>query len=204
MTSRHSSKHPPIRESLTDGVVTLHRYRMEDVPDLVSAAHESVDTIFPWLPWCHDGYRAEEAESWIASQVKAWDERANFEFVIRTFAGDHVGGGGINGLNVEHPFANLGYWVRTSQQGKGYATRAARLLAEFGIKDVGVLRIEIYAAVGNHASLRVIEKMGAYREGILRNRLLLHGVPHDAVGHSLIPADLEQVVADSQSPHQTV
>jgi ribosomal-protein-serine acetyltransferase len=185
-----------MRDTLTDGVITLHRYRMDDVPDLVAAAHESVGTVFPWLPWCHEGYKVEEAESWIASQVKAWDEAANFEFCIRTASGEHVGGGGINSLNKEHPLANLGYWVRTSQQGKGYATRAARLLAEFGIKDLGLQRVEIYAAVGNHASLRVIEKTGAQREGILRNRIFLHGRPHDAVGHSMIPADLERILAD--------
>jgi RimJ/RimL family protein N-acetyltransferase len=171
-----------MRDTLTDGIVTLHRCRMEDTADLVAAARESVDTVFPWLPWCHAGYTEEDARTWFASQVKAWDERANFEFVIRTTAGEHVGGGGINSLSTDHPFANLGYWVRTSQQGKGYATRAARLLAEFGFKDVGLQRVEIMAAVGTRASLRVIEKTGAQREGVLRNRLMIHGVTHDAVG----------------------
>jgi ribosomal-protein-serine acetyltransferase len=184
-----------MRDTLTDGVVTLHRYRMEDVSDLVCAAHESVGTVFPWLPWCHEGYQAKEAESWIASQIMAWDEGASFEFAIRTAAGDHVGGGGINSLNKEQPLANLGYWIRTSQQGKGHATRAAKLLAQFGLRDLGLQRIEIYAAVGNAASLRVIEKTGARREGILRNRIRIHGVMHDAVGHSLIPADLERGLA---------
>ncbi len=52
------------------------------------------------------------------------------------------------------------------------------------------------AATGNLPSLRVIEKTGAHREGILRNRFVLHGVPHDAVGFSIIPADLESSLAD--------
>jgi len=180
-----------MRDTLTDGVVILRRYRLKDVRHLVAAARESVDTVFPWLPWCHKGYTVKEARAWVASQIKAWDARSNFEFCICTAAGDHVGGGGINSLSSDHPYANLGYWVRTSQQGKGYATRAARLLAQFGLVDVGLQRVEIMAAVGNFASLRVIEKTGAHREGILRNRLVLHGVPHDAVGYSLIPSDLE-------------
>lgn len=184
-----------MRDTLTDGVVTLRRYRLKHVPHLVAAARESVDTIFPWLPWCHKGYTAKEARAWVLSQIKAWDERSNFEFCILTAAGDHVGGGGINSLNSDHPFGNLGYWVRTSQQRKGYATRAAILLAEFGLRDVGLQRVEIMAAAGNAASLRVIEKTGAHREGILRNRLVLHGVAHDAVGYSLIPADLRHAPA---------
>jgi ribosomal-protein-serine acetyltransferase len=190
----------PIPDTLTDGVLTLRRLRMDDVPDLFAAARESVVTINPWLPWCHAGYKVEEAVDWITTQVKEWDARACFEFCFRTVAGEHVGGGGINNLDANHPMANLGYWIRSSQERKGYATRAARLLAQFGLRDVGLQRIELQAAVGNIASLRVMEKLGAHREGILRNRLSIHGAMHDAVGHSLIPADLERLLADSPPP----
>ena len=72
-----------MRERLSDGVITLHRYRLKDVPDLVAAARESVGTVFPWLPWCHKDYTTKEARAWVASQVKAWNERKSFEFVIR-------------------------------------------------------------------------------------------------------------------------
>jgi RimJ/RimL family protein N-acetyltransferase len=40
-------------------------------------------------------------------------------------------------------------------------------------------------AAGNLASQRVAEKAGATREGILRGRLILHDVAHDAVMFSL-------------------
>jgi ribosomal-protein-serine acetyltransferase len=46
------------------------------------------------------------------------------------------------------------------------------------------------AAVGNVHSQRVAEKIGATREGILRNRLTLGGKQVDAVMYSLIPEDL--------------
>jgi ribosomal-protein-serine acetyltransferase len=39
-------------------------------------------------------------------------------------------------------------------------------------------------------SQRVAEKSGALREGVLRNRLLLHGKIHDAAMYSLTPEDL--------------
>ena len=184
-----------MRETLTDGIVMLHRYRAEDAPELHAAALESVASIFPWMPWCHEGYTMEEAMAWASACVESWNKRMSFEFVIRTAGGEHIGGGGINCLNTMHPFANLGYWVRTSQQGKGHATRATKLLAKFGLCDLGLQRIELVAAVGNHPSLRVIQKTGAHREGILRNRFVLHGVPHDAVGFSFIPADLESTLA---------
>jgi RimJ/RimL family protein N-acetyltransferase len=71
------------------------------------------------------------------------------------------------------------------------ATVAALLAASFGFTKLALQRIEIVAAVGNVASQRVAERAGAKREGVLRNRLLLHGRAVDAVMYSLIPADLQ-------------
>jgi RimJ/RimL family protein N-acetyltransferase len=61
------------------------------------------------------------------------------------------------------------------------------LLADFGFKELKLNRIETLVAVDNLASQRVAAKVGAVREGILRNRLLLRGKIHDAVMFSLIP-----------------
>lgn len=176
-----------MREMLSDGVITLQRYTLQDAGDLYSAALESVAEIHPWLPWCRPGYTREEAASWIENEIKVWDAGKGFEFVIRTASGAHVGGSGLNALSEQYPIANLGYWIRSSQTRRGYASRAVRLLAAFGIEDVKLQRVEIVAAVGNLGSQRVAEKAGALREGILRNRLLLHDRLHDAVMHSLIP-----------------
>lgn len=176
-----------MRSQLSDGVITLRRYRLEDAEDLFLAAQESVAEVHPWLPWCRPGYSREEATGWIARTMARWDEGNDYEFAIRTASGTYIGGGGINSLSDSHPMANLGYWVRTSQAGKGHATRAARLLGEFGLRDLKLQRVEIVASVSNLGSLRVAEKAGALKEGVLRNRIVLHGQPHDAVMHSLIP-----------------
>jgi RimJ/RimL family protein N-acetyltransferase len=71
--------------------------------------------------------------------------------------------------------ANLGYWVRTSETGRGIASKATRLVAQFGFAELGLQRIEILAAVGNVASQRVAEKAGAVRECVARKRLLING-----------------------------
>lgn len=180
---------PPQRDTLTDGVITISRYRPEDAGDIYAAALESVAEIHPWLPWCHPAYEIGETHAWLGSAIADWNEGRSFEFCIRTASGDHVGGGGINSLHDAHPMANLGYWIRTSQTQKGYATRATRLLAEFALRDLGLQRVEIVASVGNLPSQRVAGKSGATPEGVLRNRLVLHGVPHDAVMYSFVPGD---------------
>ena len=83
-----------------------------------------------------------------------------------------------------------GYWVRSSSTRQGIATAAARLAARWGFEQWNFNRIEIIMAVGNLASRKVAEKAGARLEGTMRNRLSLHGRPHDAYLFSIIPGDL--------------
>ena len=83
----------------------------------------------------------------------------------------------------------MGYWLKTGATGKGYATAATKLLAQFGIQQLQLKRIEIVASVDNLPSQRVAERAGAYKEGISRNRLLIHEKLHDAVVYSFVPQD---------------
>ena len=146
--------------------------------------------MFTWLTWCHPNYTIEESRSFVLSSENAWNEKTGFGFaVFDVNNGLFLGGVGLNQLNKKNNFANLGYWVRSSQTGRGIASAAALLTAEFGFVDLGLNRIEILAATGNIASRLVAEKAGAKKEGILRNRILLQHRPHDAVMYSLIPSD---------------
>lgn len=176
-----------MRNELSDGVITLRRYSMADVRDLFTAVQSSVAEVYPWLPWCRPGYTLDEAEAWLQKELLAWESGSDYEFAIRTATGIYVGGAGINGVCTLQARGNLGYWVRSGQKGLGYASRAARLLRDFGLDDLGLQRIEIVAALSNIGSLRVAEKAEAHREGVLRNRIMLHGQPHDAVMHSFVP-----------------
>ena len=95
-------------------------------------------------------------------------------------------------LSSIHPiyhFCNLGYWVRTSCHGQGIAGRAAKLVARFAFENLGLIRVEIVIAVGNQASLRVAEKIGAHDEGILLNRMVVGKSIYDAHMYSLLPSD---------------
>jgi ribosomal-protein-serine acetyltransferase len=176
---------------LSNGVVRIRRYRADDAPVLFEAARESVGELSAWLSWCHPDYALEESRAFVLSSEAAWEQRDAFGFaVLDAGTGLFLGGVGLSRINRANNFANLGYWVRSSQTGRGVATAATLLAADFGFQDLGLNRIEILAAVGNVASRRVAEKAGAQREGVLRSRIVLHGRPHDAALYSLIAADM--------------
>ena len=176
---------------LARGPVVLRPYRTADAARLCEAARQSTAEVFPWLPWCHPDYSLKESRAWIKVTIQGWRDDTMFEFTMSDPTdGTFIGGCGLNGISRVNGTANLGYWVRTGCTRRGVATAATLLLAEFGMKRVGLTRIEVLAATGNRASRRVAEKAGAIREGVLRNRLFVHGKRHDAVLYSLIPGDL--------------
>jgi RimJ/RimL family protein N-acetyltransferase len=180
-----------MRTEWESDVVAIRPYRPSDVPLLLEAVQESMKELHEWLPWCHPQYNVHDSAEFMATRDAEWRDGEHYSFVIHARAnGFFLGGVGINFINRVHSFANLGYWVRTRATSHGVATAAVRLAAEFAFQELKFNRLEIITGVGNTASQRVAEKVGAAREGILRRRLLLYGEPRDAVLFSLIPEDL--------------
>jgi ribosomal-protein-serine acetyltransferase len=177
---------------LTDGKVTLRPYRLNDSPESFKAIKESAAEISVWLPFVHPDYSIQENRAWLKKRPADWKKGVGYEFAILDAKdGTMIGGCGLNGIDKMNRRANLGYWVRTSHTRRGVATAATLLLAKWGFEALKLTRIEILVAVDNERSLRVAAKVGATREGILRNRLVIRDKAHDAVMHSLIPGDIQ-------------
>lgn len=176
---------------MTDGKVTLRPQRPDDVSNLYNAVWESLKELAAWMPWAHKDYSIRESRQWLKMQPEEWKKGFAYSFAILDAKdGTYLGGCGINRIDRENLSANLGYWVRTSRTAQGTAPAATRLLAAWAFRELKLNRIEIVVALENLRSQRVAEKAGAKREGIMRNRLLLHSKAHDAVLFSLIPGEV--------------
>ncbi len=169
-----------------DTNISLRPYRLDDAAALHEAAIESVWEVRPFMPWCRPNLTLDEGRSWIEAQVSAFQARKAFEFVILGRGGRFLGGCGLNQIDEENQRANLGYWVRTSATGRGIATTAVRQLVQWAFDNTNLVRLEVVVSTENAASLRVAEKSGAVNEGVLKKRLLLHGMWHDAVMLSFV------------------
>ena len=181
--------------NFVSGEVLLRPYRPDDAADLYAAARESITEVSPWMKWCHPDYAIEESRTWAVQCVERWREGTEYNFVISDSRdASFLGSCGLNNINLLDKVANLGYWIRTSRTRQGIATTATRLLARFGLEQLSLNRIEIIAATDNKASQRVAEKVGAVREGILRNRLVVHENVYDMVIYSFVPRDLKQLL----------
>jgi ribosomal-protein-serine acetyltransferase len=181
----------PKKVELTDGIIVLRPYRKSDLKGCYEAIIESRKEISAWLPFAQEGYSLNDTRDWIKTRPANWKSGQGYEFaIIDAKDGRIIGGCGLNDISRMDQRCNLGYWVRTSDTGRGVAPAAAKLLAKWGFDVLKLNRIEIVVAVENARSLGAAAKAGAQREGVLRNRLVLKDTPHDAVMHSLIPGEV--------------
>ena len=175
---------------LTDGVVILRPFHMDDSKKLYGAVYESLVELKPWMSWAHDAYTQQEAEGFIQITRARWEEKTLFAFaIIDAQNGDVLGGCSLSHKHPVYHFCNVGYWVRSSRHGQGIAGRAAKLAACFGFEEVDLIRAEIVMALENEKSRRVAEKIGAHYEGILLNRMVVGKAIYDAHMYSLLPSD---------------
>jgi len=163
----------------------IRPYRLDDADAVVDAVLESLAEAQPWMPWCHPNYSVTDSRLWLEAQVPAFQAGTAFEFAIVSADGTYVGGCGLNQIDKINRRANLGYWVRSTATGQGVATAAVRALRDWAFEATDLVRLEIVVAVGNTASHRVAEKVGAAREGTMIRRLVLHGALRDATMFSL-------------------
>lgn len=179
---------PQQMQSLESGKFVLRPASDQDAPSIVEAVRESMATVGAWMSWATPSYSHAEAIAWIQACETSRAAGTGYEFGIFTSAtGRFVGAAGLNQFNKVNNFCNLGYWVRESAQRQGGATAAVAALRNYAFNGLGLVRVEIVAAVNNAPSLSVARRAGATLECTARNRLQLHGKAVDACVFSLIP-----------------
>ena len=171
--------------------IVIEKISLDRVGDLHEALLESGSEWFAEGMIPIPDLSLDELDAGTRELLELWEKDEFYMFnILEASTRQVLGFVFLNHVNRQYQMANLGYMVRTSRAGEGIATEAAKLAARYGFEQLGLHRIEIIARPENGASLRVAEKLGAVREGLLRNRVQHHGAPCDVYMHSLIPTDL--------------
>ena len=97
-------------------------------------------------------------------------------------------------LNVnEDNVGELGCGVLEAERGRGTATHALRLLAEWSLANLGLGRVQVIIALENAAAMRLAKRAGFHREGLLRAYWERDGARLDTVIYSMIPQDIAEL-----------
>ena len=100
--------------------------------------------------------------------------------------------GGITLGNIRHGVAqsgHIGYWIGERFGGRGLMTEAVKLVSRFAFDTLRLHRIEAACIPENARSIRVLEKAGFRREGLLRSYLRINGIWQDHYLYARIADD---------------
>lgn len=87
---------------------------------------------------------------------------------------------------LEHRRCEIGYALGADYWGQGYAGEALRRVLAFAFDELDLARIEADVDPRNEASIRLLERLGFRREGLLRARWRVAGEVQDALIYGLL------------------
>lgn len=130
-------------------------------------------------------YTLDDAKAWVAHQLAQEGPTRNWAIEIE---GEVGGGIGLDmAADVHRKDVNIGYWLGERFWGRGIATEAVRVVTEHAFTlDIDRVHAQVYAY--NPASMRVLEKAGFEREGVLRKSIFKDGKTIDSVLYARVRA----------------
>ena len=181
----------PVPTAIETRRLLLRPFRADDAAALHEALVESVDALrvsLWFIPWVAETPTPQTAE------IRCRKAEANF--LLRTdlpylafdkATGRLVGSVGLHRTDWLLPKTEIGYWVRTSETGKGYASECVRALSAWALDELKAQRVELVTSEDNHGSRAVAERCGFVLEGVLHNTLRR---PDGCMSHSCVYARL--------------
>ncbi|GAB4105828.1 hypothetical protein GCM10028790_48470 [Micromonospora taraxaci] len=174
---------------LTDQVVALRRLAPGDA-ELMHRLHSRPEVVANQAPPVPPTREAIERRCRLAESGWLTGEIARL-LITDVSSGKPVGSCGLSYTDVAGGEASVGYALLPDWRGRGYATRAVRLLAAWAFGAAGIARLAAGTVPDNIASHRVLERVGFHSEGLQRGRLPgLAGTRLDDLTFALLPTDL--------------
>lgn len=174
--------------------VTLRPPVTSDYAQWAALRRDSQHFLAPWEPkWAADEL---DRGAWHQRMRRYREEMAQgsgIPFLIFEKSTGRLAGGITLG-NIRHGVAQsgqIGYWMGVDHAGKGYMHEAVNLVVRFGFETLRLHRIEAACIPSNDRSIRVLEKAGFRREGLLRSYLRINGAWQDHLLYALIAGDGE-------------
>jgi [ribosomal protein S5]-alanine N-acetyltransferase len=172
--------------------VTLRPPAAGDYGEWSRLRDESRGFLEPWEPrWNRDEL---ERGAWRLRLRRYKEEFASGTGVTFFIFENRTGrlAGGITIGNIRHGVSQsgqIGYWIGERFAGKGYMQEALGLILPFAFDSLRLHRVEAACIPNNHRSIRVLEKAGFRREGLLRSYLKINGIWQDHYLYALIAGD---------------
>lgn len=169
-----------------DGV-RLRPFTAADVPRIAEGIGDA-DTQF-WLSFFPRGFDEEDGRRYVEQVTERL--ATNHTITWAWCAEDDdllLGAVGLHRISGGEP--EIGYWTHPDARGRRLTVKAARLAVGHGFEVLELPRLSGFAAAGNSASWKVLERLGMQRIGVQREATHTgDGAPADLVGYDLLRSD---------------
>jgi RimJ/RimL family protein N-acetyltransferase len=180
----------------------LRCWEPRDAPLLADAIDSSLGHLRPWMPWAHDEPRSLDDRIDLLRGFRGrFDLGEDFVYgILSRDENEVVGGSGLH-TRAGDGALEIGYWIRASAVGRGYAREATAALTRVAFRVCGVDRVEIRVDTANEASLRIPRALAFAEEATLRRRLPAGAgeAPRDAVLFALFADELDRMPGSSSA-----
>ncbi len=179
---------PDVPDLITGDLLELRAPALEHVDEAFAALNESLAELQEYMPWAKSDNDRSDTELSIRRAVAAFVLREDLRYhMFDRRSGRFVGSTGLHRIKWSVPRFEIGYWVRTSATGKGFAKDAVRALTRTAFEQLGAKRVEIRCDDRNAASAAVAQACGYRFDGLLENFTVgTDGTARDERVYSLI------------------
>ncbi len=163
-------KLPHVPDLITTDRLELRAPTIEHVEALAHAVRASLPELKAWMPWATDDYSQAGADESVRAAVVSFATKQDLRYhLFERRSGQLIGSTGLHRINWSLPRFEIGYWLVSSETGKGYATEAVRALTRLAFEQLGAKRLEARCDDLNAASAAVAVRCGFQLDGILAN-----------------------------------
>jgi len=171
---------------LTGKHVRLEPLSEQHVAGLAVAGQDA--SIWRWMPY-GDVNSQEKMQQWVANILAHKAEGTDQPFVVIHLASGKIAGS-TRYMEIRPAHRGLeigGTWYATEFQRTAVNTEAKYLLLCQAFEVLGCIRVQLKTDLRNERSQKAIERIGAVREGVLRNHMILpDGRTRDSVYFSIL------------------
>lgn len=153
-----------------------------------------------WRFMRYGDVRTEADIRWWVTELLRWQEKGtDLPFaVVLLSSGQPVGC--TRYMNIDHQDRSLeigGTWYGVAYQRSAVNTECKYLLMQYAFENLGCIRVHFKTDLRNERSQRAIERLGAVREGLVRNHMILpDGTIRSSVLYSILAEEWSQVKAN--------
>jgi len=175
--------------TLTGRFVRLEPLTLAHVPDLTAAGQD--EAIWRYMPY-PNMQTENQMQAWVADRLYRQTLGGDLPFAVYHLA-DRRAVGATRYMDIQPTNRGLeigGTWYGAAYQRTAVNTECKYLLLRHAFETLGCIRVQLKTDLRNERSQAAIARLGAVREGVLRENMLMpDGYRRSSVYFSLLAAE---------------